>query len=195
MKRILILIALGAVAGLMFSGNAFSQTIQYMPSTGTELFTLSTDNPDDAAFITTDVSTWVDPADLTQVYIGDAGVPLSQTQNFRRDVYALLGASPPLPYGIIKITEHSGHTDLPGGVIYFNISNFDDNLSGNEIFFQDFNYVTEMEIFFTAVDIGIPGATPAVSAVPVPSALWLFASGLIGTIGIARRKESKTVKF
>ncbi len=29
-----------------------------------------------------------------------------------------------------------------------------------------------------------------VSAVPIPSAVWLFGSGLIGLIGIARRKKS-----
>jgi len=29
---------------------------------------------------------------------------------------------------------------------------------------------------------------PAASAVPVPAAVWLFGSGLLGLIGIARRK-------
>ena len=29
-----------------------------------------------------------------------------------------------------------------------------------------------------------------VSAVPVPAAVWLFGSGLIGLIGVARRKEA-----
>ena len=29
----------------------------------------------------------------------------------------------------------------------------------------------------------------AVSTVPVPTAVWLFSSGLIGLIGLARRKE------
>jgi PKD repeat protein len=29
-----------------------------------------------------------------------------------------------------------------------------------------------------------------VSAVPVPAAVWLFGSGLLGVIGIARRKKS-----
>ena len=43
-------------------------------------------------------------------------------------------------------------------------------------------------------DFGSNGFSAApVSAVPVPAALWLFASGLIGVIGIARRRSSKAV--
>jgi len=37
---------------------------------------------------------------------------------------------------------------------------------------------------------GIPGSWSAVQAVPVPAAVWLFGSGLIGFIGIARRKKA-----
>lgn len=33
---------------------------------------------------------------------------------------------------------------------------------------------------------------PAVQAVPVPAALWLFGSGLVGLASVARRKASKT---
>ena len=33
-------------------------------------------------------------------------------------------------------------------------------------------------------------AVPAVSAVPVPAAVWLFGSGLIGLIGVAKRKKN-----
>ena len=33
-------------------------------------------------------------------------------------------------------------------------------------------------------------AIPGVSAVPVPAAAWLFGSGLLGLVGIARRKQS-----
>jgi hypothetical protein len=33
-------------------------------------------------------------------------------------------------------------------------------------------------------------APNAVSAVPVPAAVWLFGSGLLGLVGISRRKKS-----
>jgi len=36
------------------------------------------------------------------------------------------------------------------------------------------------------IDGGIPGAP---SAVPVPAAVWLFGSGLLGLVGVARRKK------
>ena len=35
------------------------------------------------------------------------------------------------------------------------------------------------------------GATVTVGAVPVPPAVWLFGSGLIGLVGIARRRKTK----
>jgi hypothetical protein len=34
-------------------------------------------------------------------------------------------------------------------------------------------------------------ATSNVSAVPVPAAVWLFGSGLIGLVGFARREKQK----
>jgi hypothetical protein len=41
-----------------------------------------------------------------------------------------------------------------------------------------------------AIGGGYEGNFTIVSAVPVPAAAWLFGSGLIGLIGIARRKKS-----
>jgi hypothetical protein len=42
--------------------------------------------------------------------------------------------------------------------------------------------------YFFGADAGVSGYTD-VSAVPVPAAVWLFGSGLIGLIGVARRKK------
>ncbi len=36
------------------------------------------------------------------------------------------------------------------------------------------------------------GGQPGVSPVPVPPAVWLFVSGLIGVVGIARRNRKRT---
>jgi hypothetical protein len=37
---------------------------------------------------------------------------------------------------------------------------------------------------------GTPDLIPSASAVPLPAGIWLFCSGLIGLIGVARRKKS-----
>ena len=40
------------------------------------------------------------------------------------------------------------------------------------------------------VGTGIPGSWSAVQTVPVPAAAWLFGGGLLGLIGVARRKKA-----
>jgi hypothetical protein len=40
----------------------------------------------------------------------------------------------------------------------------------------------------SAEQVGVDMANEFISSVPVPAAVWLFASGLVGLIGIARRK-------
>jgi hypothetical protein len=40
------------------------------------------------------------------------------------------------------------------------------------------------------IDNGFSGATYSASATPIPPALWLFGSGLLGLIGMARRKKA-----
>lgn len=39
-------------------------------------------------------------------------------------------------------------------------------------------------------DVGFGGELTPVSAVPVPAAMWLFGTGLIGLLGVVRRKKS-----
>jgi hypothetical protein len=47
-------------------------------------------------------------------------------------------------------------------------------------------------LFGTPIDPGMmyAGATVVVSAVPVPAAVWLFGSGLLGLVGVARRRNA-----
>jgi hypothetical protein len=56
---------------------------------------------------------------------------------------------------------------------------------------------TSLDLSFVArsvdlsrVDLGLDGVTLTSTAVPIPTAVWLFGSGLVGLIGISRRKES-----
>lgn len=50
--------------------------------------------------------------------------------------------------------------------------------------FNTFDYAEDND------NVWNPYASFAVSAVPVPAAVWLFGSGLIGLIGVARRKKA-----
>jgi hypothetical protein len=47
---------------------------------------------------------------------------------------------------------------------------------------ESFSYTQTFEIF--------DPSNPPVSSVPVPAAVWLFGSGLLGLVGVARRKKS-----
>lgn len=53
-------------------------------------------------------------------------------------------------------------------------------------------YSIAIEFSGTASKVGLAfdNFSPATSAVPIPAAVWLFCSGLIGLIGIARRKKA-----
>lgn len=56
------------------------------------------------------------------------------------------------------------------------------------------NYQTTADTFlYGAGDVGTPGTLGSselpVSAVPVPTAIWLFGSGLLGLLGISRKKN------
>jgi len=57
--------------------------------------------------------------------------------------------------------------------------------SSNLVVLNSFFADTSVELFPTLID-----GTVNVSAVPIPAAVWLFGSGLLGLIGVARRKVS-----
>ncbi|WJW76282.1 hypothetical protein QVG61_04095 [Thiohalobacter sp. IOR34] len=44
----------------------------------------------------------------------------------------------------------------------------------------------------TSIGLGLQAMNDAVSAVPVPAAFWLFGSGLLGMLGIARRQRKQS---
>ena len=47
----------------------------------------------------------------------------------------------------------------------------------------------EMEEGWLFIDLTVDTLTQSITTVPVPPAVWLFGSGLIGLIGVARRKK------
>jgi len=53
------------------------------------------------------------------------------------------------------------------------------------LFLTDYNATTETVTIYDGVQYGFN-----ISAVPVPAAVWLFGSGLVGLLGLARRKKA-----
>ena len=55
-----------------------------------------------------------------------------------------------------------------------------------------FKLILAQEMFnFLTVSSGfVPQGMGYVNAIPVPAAVWLFGSGLLGLVGVARRKKA-----
>lgn len=62
------------------------------------------------------------------------------------------------------------------------------NASGGLVLFENISALTINNLNNNGISDGYDVAFHAVTAVPVPAAIWLFGSALIGLIGIARRK-------
>ena len=55
---------------------------------------------------------------------------------------------------------------------------------------SDTNYVLRTAFNYNGANEVTAAATTSVTVVPVPAAAWLFGSGLIGLMGLARRKKT-----
>ena len=64
------------------------------------------------------------------------------------------------------------------------------NAAGGLILFENINSLSIQNINDNGVTDGYDLAFHVVSTVPVPAAVWLFGSGLLGLIGFARRKAA-----
>jgi hypothetical protein len=58
----------------------------------------------------------------------------------------------------------------------------------------DFGNVTDQAVDAGIISAGGMPASSSLAPVPVPAAVWLFFSGLVGLIGIARRKKPKKLE-
>jgi hypothetical protein len=58
---------------------------------------------------------------------------------------------------------------------------------------SDTNYVLRTAFNYNGANEVTAAATTSVTVVPVPAAAWLFGSGLIGLMGLARRKKHRIV--
>ncbi|MCW8934227.1 MAG: VPLPA-CTERM sorting domain-containing protein [Gammaproteobacteria bacterium] len=94
-----------------------------------------------------------------------------------------------------QTSNNLGYTQFTGGSGYYNrsysldvtdflITNIDD--SNNLGFLFDVSYWNVYATLGSSANLSIEYAE--ITTVPVPAAMWLFSSGLIGLLGLARRK-------
>jgi hypothetical protein len=100
--------------------------------------------------------------------------------------------------GLTKDLDFSGWSMLWNGIE----TTFDGSLATitcettacahNEVFSLNYNGVVSQDnpAGFAGMSYGLHLEGTIVSAVPLPSAVWLFGSGLIGLVGVARRKKA-----
>jgi hypothetical protein len=99
------------------------------------------------------------------------------------------GVQSALASNLLPLWGVTGHTT---DTTWFNVSDISENpgSTSSGTFFDLDGFMTYSSNL-AGVDSVFPGIGTAlyrVSAVPVPAAAWLFGSGLIGLIGLARRK-------
>lgn len=114
--------------------------------------------------------------DGSALYYGQLQVdPLDVSHNLRVFPEPIFAATGDLAFG--NGNYYDAHTGQLLGSLGFQSTVYGLDQSGNN--FWAFNSSTNRLHYFSTV-------TP----VPVPAALWLLASGLLGVVGVARRKES-----
>jgi len=77
--------------------------------------------------------------------------------------------------GQLSITLNPGYVD--GGIIQFGFNNLVGSSDGSGMYYDNACWTND-------------GGSSCTSAVPVPAAVWLFGSGLLGLVGVARRRKS-----
>ena len=94
----------------------------------------------------------------------------------------------------LMTADLTGVWDYSGGLIGFNTM----NIQCGDAILALVNCTSSEVIYFSLQDALVPGGMKgkfettglAVTSVPVPAAVWLFGSGLVGLIGVSRRKHT-----
>jgi len=73
---------------------------------------------------------------------------------------------------------------------YFGVNDFRLTLIDGGNTFSFFGYTVDTGTFGQGPGWNTTSGTSSLSAVPIPAAVWLFGSGLLGLVGMARRKQS-----
>jgi hypothetical protein len=98
-----------------------------------------------------------------------------QAGGFRIELFE--GVSNPVG---VSIASAESRGDQPGLFLIADLSN-------------DTNYTLRTTFDFNGANEVTAAATTSITVVPVPAAAWLFGSGLIGLMGLARRKKHRVV--
>ena len=111
-----------------------------------------------------------------------AAIDIVGTQGTVSALAFTFGAPKTGTFDVLTLTFQSLQTGLTNAALSLNPNNGDGTTDGSEWFNPD---------LFTTFPVTYEGASITVGAVPVPSAAWLFGSGLIGMVGIARRRKTQ----
>jgi len=91
------------------------------------------------------------------------------------DTLNTLAATPVFQDGKLSVTMNPAWEN--GGIIQFGFNNLVGNYDGSGRFYDNACWTND-------------GGASCPSAVPIPAAVWLFGSGLVGLVGVARRRKS-----
>jgi hypothetical protein len=96
----------------------------------------------------------------------------------------------------VSVNIWDGNAD-PTAALYVGLFEVGDGLSQLDSIFSDYNIYYDSLLagntYLGGMQYALNGGgflTPLASTVPVPPAVWLFGSGLLGLIGIAKRKKA-----
>lgn len=82
---------------------------------------------------------------------------------------------------------HSPHTVVEGQRV---VASMFDLWYWAEPAYEDYVQLTQLTMLDSKGDIEVGSALYRAAVVPVPAAVWLFGSGLLGLVGVARRKQA-----
>jgi hypothetical protein len=113
------------------------------------------------------------------------------------NVASVMNAAFGLPAGTIHTSTVSQVDNLGGGssATISSVNPFDYlavHAGQHELFFYWATAITSLDITTSGKAIGLSNYR-AFNAVPVPTAVWLFGSGLLGLIGAARKKSKAAI--
>ena len=105
----------------------------------------------------------------------------------------------PVPSGSVDDVANTISVDLSAWTAWWNGTNF--NQGANPVTGTYDPGTGVYNISWTSTVVGGPfdgqtgawGLTGVATPVPIPAAAWLFGTGLLGLVGIARRRKAKTI--